>query len=91
MYKDEVVAQKLKLDKLIADGAEEWDIKNGVRVMILGSANRRPPSSSAYGVRQKKVSSDVLTTRFPFCPEKNASGVGKDGGGLAGAAREVDG
>jgi len=33
MYKDEVVAQKLKLDKLIADGAEEWDIKNGKKML----------------------------------------------------------
>ena len=23
--------QKIKLDKLVADGAEEWDIKNAVR------------------------------------------------------------
>lgn len=37
MYRDEVEAQKLKLDKLVADGAEEWDVKNAVR-----DANRCP-------------------------------------------------
>lgn len=31
MYRDEVEDQKRKLDKLVADGAEEWDVKNAVR------------------------------------------------------------
>lgn len=30
MYRNECTQQKLKVDKFVADGAEEWDIKNGV-------------------------------------------------------------
>ncbi|KAF7337647.1 BHLH domain-containing protein [Mycena sanguinolenta] len=30
LYQKELVDQKIKTDKLIADGAEEWDIKNAV-------------------------------------------------------------
>jgi tubulin-specific chaperone A len=30
MYRKEAEDQKRKLDKLVADGAEDWDIKNGV-------------------------------------------------------------
>ena len=32
LYQKELVDQKLKKDKLIADGAEDWDIKNAVRL-----------------------------------------------------------
>lgn len=34
MYRNEHTQQKLKVDKFVADGAEEWDIKNGVRRAI---------------------------------------------------------
>ena len=30
LYKNEVEEQKRKLDKLTAEGAEDWDIKNAV-------------------------------------------------------------
>lgn len=30
LYQKEAEDQKLKLDKFVADGAEEWDIKNAV-------------------------------------------------------------
>ena len=36
-YKKEVEQQTIKVDKLVADGAEEWDIKNAVSILI-GSA-----------------------------------------------------
>jgi tubulin-specific chaperone A len=32
LYQKELVDQKLKKDKLVADGAEEWDVKNAVSV-----------------------------------------------------------
>jgi len=31
LYTQENQDQKVKLDKLVADSADEWDIKNGVR------------------------------------------------------------
>lgn len=31
LYQKELVDQKIKTDKLVANGAEEWDIKNSVR------------------------------------------------------------
>ncbi|KAJ6601370.1 tubulin binding cofactor A-domain-containing protein [Mycena vulgaris] len=52
LYQKELVDQKLKKDKLIADGAEEWDIKNAGRMedesekMIKDSAARL---GKAYG------------------------------------------
>ncbi|EIM92695.1 tubulin binding cofactor A [Stereum hirsutum FP-91666 SS1] len=33
MYRDEVEDQKRKLDKLVADGAEEWDVKNAKKML----------------------------------------------------------
>lgn len=30
MYRQEAVQLKAKLDKFVADGADEWDIKNAV-------------------------------------------------------------
>ncbi|KAJ7150216.1 tubulin binding cofactor A-domain-containing protein [Mycena filopes] len=33
LYQKELVDQKLRKDKLIADGAEEWDIKNAGKMM----------------------------------------------------------
>ncbi|KAJ6623115.1 tubulin binding cofactor A-domain-containing protein [Mycena sp. CBHHK59/15] len=52
MYQKEVVDQKLKKVKLVADGAEEWDIKNAGKMeeesekMIKDSATRL---DKAYG------------------------------------------
>jgi len=46
LYKKEAGQQKQKLDKLIADGVEGWDVNNGTRMMeeanrmIIDSANR---------------------------------------------------
>ncbi|KAF9469711.1 tubulin binding cofactor A-domain-containing protein [Collybia nuda] len=46
LYKKEAGDQRRKLDKFIADGAEDWDINNGTRMMeesdkmITDSANR---------------------------------------------------
>ncbi|KAJ7146225.1 tubulin binding cofactor A-domain-containing protein [Mycena epipterygia] len=46
LYQKELVDQKLKKNKLIADGAEEWDIKNAGRIeeesekMIKDAAGR---------------------------------------------------
>lgn len=34
MYTQENQDQKIKLDKFIANNAEEWDIKNGVRSLL---------------------------------------------------------
>lgn len=34
-YHEEAEAQKRKLDKFIADKAEDWDIKNAVRVTSI--------------------------------------------------------
>ncbi len=41
LYKKEVEELKKKHDKLTAEKAEEWDIKNAVRInkLILGSLN----------------------------------------------------
>lgn len=33
MYRNEVEEHKLKHDKLVADGADEWDVKNSVRLV----------------------------------------------------------
>jgi tubulin-specific chaperone A len=33
MYRKEAEDQQRKLDKFVADGAEEWDIKNATRMM----------------------------------------------------------
>jgi hypothetical protein len=33
-YKDEIVQLQLKHDKFVAEGAEEWDIKNAVRYTV---------------------------------------------------------
>ncbi|KAJ7733576.1 tubulin binding cofactor A-domain-containing protein [Mycena maculata] len=52
LYRQEAVDQKIKKDKLIADGAEEWDIKNAGKMedesekMIQDSAGRL---AKAYG------------------------------------------
>ncbi|KAJ7144851.1 tubulin binding cofactor A-domain-containing protein [Mycena crocata] len=52
LYQKEAVDQKLKKDKLIASGAEEWDIKNAGKMedesekMIQDSAGRL---AKAYG------------------------------------------
>jgi len=35
MYQKEAQDQRRKLDKFIADGAEDWDIKNGVCAPVL--------------------------------------------------------
>ncbi|KAJ7292855.1 tubulin binding cofactor A [Mycena rebaudengoi] len=46
LYQKELVDQKLKKDKLVADGAEEWDVKNADRMleesekMIIDSKTR---------------------------------------------------
>jgi hypothetical protein len=37
LYTKEAEVQKRKLDKFIADGAEDWDINNGVRFTITSS------------------------------------------------------
>ena len=34
VYKQEYEDQQRKVDKLVADGAEEWDIKNGVSSVL---------------------------------------------------------
>lgn len=39
LYKKEADDQKRKLDKFIADGAEDWDINNGVRSTITCMCN----------------------------------------------------
>ncbi|KAJ7750323.1 tubulin binding cofactor A-domain-containing protein [Mycena metata] len=52
LYQKEAVDQKIKQDKLVADGAEEWDIKNAGKMldesekMIKDSAGR---FARAYG------------------------------------------
>ena len=33
MYRKEVEQNQIRLQKLRADGAEEWDVKNAVRVL----------------------------------------------------------
>ncbi|KAG6879452.1 hypothetical protein C0992_002583 [Termitomyces sp. T32_za158] len=46
LYTKEAEEQQKKLDKFVAEGAEDWDIKNGTRMMeeankmIVDSANR---------------------------------------------------
>jgi tubulin-specific chaperone A len=35
IYRKEAEDQKRKLDKFVDDGAEDWDIKNAVRVMMI--------------------------------------------------------
>ena len=37
MYRKEAEDQQRKLDKFVADGAEEWDIKNAVGAPIAGT------------------------------------------------------
>ena len=37
----EAEQQKIKLDKFVADGAEDWDIKNAVRATRISWCNRR--------------------------------------------------
>ncbi|KZV84306.1 tubulin binding cofactor A [Exidia glandulosa HHB12029] len=45
VYKQELEDQQLKLDKFIADGAEDWDIKNG-RNMLEESRKMIPHTQS---------------------------------------------
>jgi tubulin-specific chaperone A len=45
LYRKEAEEQQKKLDKFIADGAEDWDIKNGVRcfrdcILMVDEANK---------------------------------------------------
>ena len=37
MYRKEVEQNQIRLEKLRADGAEEWDVKNAVRSFFLPS------------------------------------------------------
>ncbi|TDL28137.1 tubulin binding cofactor A [Rickenella mellea] len=48
LYRKECVAQKLKVDKFVADGAEDWDIKNG-RKMLEESEKMITDSSDRLG------------------------------------------
>jgi len=42
MYQQENQDQKVKLDKLVANDADEWDIKNGVSLPPTRSIIRAP-------------------------------------------------
>ncbi len=54
MYRKECEAQKLKVDKFVADGAEDWDIRNGVR--RNGSRQSR---SADHNMFQKNAAENV--------------------------------
>ena len=38
MYRKEVEQNQIRLEKLRADGAEEWDVKNAVRILSFSSS-----------------------------------------------------
>jgi len=71
LYQKEAVDQKIKKDKLIAEGAEEWDIKNAGKMedesekMILDSAGRL---AKAYGeLRDLVVREETIPFRHDGC------------------------
>ena len=50
LYAQENQDQKLKVDKLVANNADEWDIKNGVRPHTRTSPSITGPFMSAYPI-----------------------------------------
>jgi hypothetical protein len=52
-YKDEIVQLQLKHDRLLAEGAEEWDVKNAVCIylQVAGGGDRLTRLPGADGGR----------------------------------------